>query len=147
MATLKDSVLKFYLEQDYNCAESLSRGANEYYQLGLNEDALLALGGFGGGCYSGRMCGACSGSVAAISSKYIHTRAHAEDLACSRVNEFVNAFVELFGTEMCEEIKKVHYKEELGTCCCRETVEMAAELLDQKMSKFMAEDEAMAKAE
>ena len=142
---LKETVLKYYLEHDYNCAESLSRGANEYYGLGLNEEALLALGGFGGGCYSGRLCGACAGSVAAISSKYIHTRAHAEELACSRVTEFVGAFIETLGSDLCEELKKKYYNEELECCKCVKTVEMAAEVLEAKMAKYMAEDEELAK--
>ena len=65
---LKDTVMKYYLEQDYNCAESIIRGANEYYGLGLDEKALLAFGGFGAGCYAGRLCGACAGGIAAVSS-------------------------------------------------------------------------------
>lgn len=142
---LKETVLKYYLEQDYNCAESLSRGANEYYHLGLNEEALLALGGFGGGCYSGRLCGACAGSVAAISSKYIHTRAHAEELACSRVTEFVDAFIQTLGSDLCAELKKRYYDESLESCKCVKTVELAAGVLEEKMSKYMAQDEELAK--
>ncbi len=144
---LTDTVLKYYLEQDYNCAESLSRGANEYYGLGLNEEALLALGGFGGGCYSGRLCGACSGGVMAISSKYIHTRAHAEELACNRVTEFVEAFIETLGSDLCDELKKRYYDDSLECCKCIKTVKMAAGVLEEKMVKYMAEDEELAKIE
>lgn len=138
---LKDVVMKYYLDQDYNCAESLSRGANEYYGLGLSEEALLALGGFGGGCYSGRMCGACAGSVAAISSKYIHTRAHAEPLACNRVTEFVKAFRETLGSDLCDELKERYWDDSLEKCKCVKTVELAVQVLEKQMAKYMAEDE------
>lgn len=144
---LKETVMKYYLEQDYNCAESLSRGANEYYGLGLNEQALLALGGFGGGCYSGRLCGACAGGVAAISSKYIHTRAHAEELACSHVTEFVEAFIETLGSDICEELKKLYWNGEMESCKCVKTVELAAGVLEEKMEKYLAQDKELAKAE
>ena len=106
---LRDTVMKYYLENDYNCAESLLRGANEYYGLGLDEKALLAIGGFGAGCYAGRLCGACAGSVAAVSSKYIHTRAHAEELARSRVEAFMKAFAETLGSDLCAELKERYW--------------------------------------
>ena len=30
---------RYYLEKDYNCAETILRAANEEYHLGLNEDS------------------------------------------------------------------------------------------------------------
>lgn len=141
---LKETVLKYYLEQDYNCAESILRGANDCYGLNLSEEALRAVGGFGGGCCCGRMCGACAGDVAAISAKYIRTRAHAEKLACDRVKEFVNAFVETLGSDQCEALKKKYLDETLVIGRCVKTVELAAEVLEARMARYLAEDEALA---
>ena len=139
---LKDTVMKYYLEQDYNCAESIIRGANEYYGLGLDEKALLAFGGFGAGCYAGRLCGACAGGIAAVSSKYIHTRAHAEELAQKRVEAFVKAFMEILGSDLCADLKEHYWDGALDRGRCRKTVELAAGVLEQKMEEYRAEDEA-----
>ena len=40
---------RYYLEKDYNCAETILRAANEEYHLGLNEDSFRLVSGFGGG--------------------------------------------------------------------------------------------------
>ena len=40
---------KQYYDQDYNCAETILRAANDEYQLGLDEAALRLAAGFGGG--------------------------------------------------------------------------------------------------
>ena len=45
---LKDIAEKYYI-QGYNCAESLIRAGNEYYNLNLDENALKMTGAFGGG--------------------------------------------------------------------------------------------------
>lgn len=67
---LKDIAEKYYI-QGYNCAESLIRAGNEYYNLNLDENALKMTGAFGGGFHVGDVCGALSGSACVISSKYI----------------------------------------------------------------------------
>lgn len=138
---LVDEVLKYYLEKGCNCAESLLCGANDCYGLGLGEETIHALGGFGGGCMCGRMCGACAGSVAAISSKYIKTRAHAEPKACDRVAAFMRAFLETLGSDICKELKEMYWDAENGRRCMK-TVSLAAEVLQKQMDQYIAEDEA-----
>lgn len=54
---LKDIAEKYYI-QGYNCAESLIRAGNEYYNLNLDENALKMTGAFGGGFHVGDVCGA-----------------------------------------------------------------------------------------
>ena len=133
---LKENVLKYYTELDYNCAESISRGANEYYGLGLSEEALRLLGGFGGGCCSGRLCGACAGGVAVISEKYILTRAHQEEAARDHVRDFMEAFIEVLGSDLCTELKERYWDDEGEAARCIRTVEMAADLLEQKITEY-----------
>lgn len=134
---LKEVALKYYTERDMNCAESISRAANDVYGLALDENAFHAIGGFGGGCCSGRLCGACAGGVAAIACKYNHTRMHKEDLARSRVGEFAESFRGVLKSDICKELKDLYWDDEEK---CRKTVEMAADLLEEKMTMYMAED-------
>ena len=134
---LKEVALKYYLEQDMNCAESISRAANDVYRLGLDENAFHAIGGFGGGCCAGRLCGACAGGVIAIAGRYNQSRMHNEELARSRVGEFSEAFQATLKSDLCVALKDMYWDEETK---CRKTVEMAANLLEEKMTMYMAED-------
>ena len=144
---LRDMAMEYYLEQDYNCAESIIRTANEKYGLGLNEVAFHALGGFGGGCCAGRLCGCCAAGIAAISAKYIHTRLHADELAKERIERFTKAFIKAMGSDLCDELKKKYWKEDYANARCRRTVELAADFLELEMEQFMTEDLVDAKGE
>ena len=57
---LKDLAAKYY-QQGYNCAETIIRAGNKYYNLGLDENAFRITGAFGGGLQVGDVCGALTG--------------------------------------------------------------------------------------
>ena len=67
-----EQIAEKYYKQGYNCAESVLRAGNEYYQLGLDENAIHAFAGFGGGLHCGDVCGALTGAIGALSAKYVH---------------------------------------------------------------------------
>ena len=46
---LKDRVGAYYLEKNYNCAETLIHAINDEYHLALGEEEMKLAGGFGGG--------------------------------------------------------------------------------------------------
>jgi hypothetical protein len=48
---LKDIFEKYYYDQNYNCAETMIRAANEYYDLKLHDRDMIMLGGYGGGSF------------------------------------------------------------------------------------------------
>ena len=54
---LRDNVKKYYLEQDYNCAETILRCIDEEYGIGLTEDDFKLVSAFGGGMGCGSSCG------------------------------------------------------------------------------------------
>ena len=138
---LKDDVMRYYLEQDMNCSESLSRGANDHYALGLSEEALRAIGAFGGGCCAGRFCGACAGAAAALAARFNHSRMHAEPAAKEHIGEYVQSFIETLGSDICAELKEKYFDETLDRARCRRTVETAADLLEEKMNKYLSQEE------
>ena len=53
---MEELVKRYYLENDFNCAEAMMHAANEAYQLNLSEETFHAFSGFGGGCGCGRGC-------------------------------------------------------------------------------------------
>ena len=65
---------------------------------------------------------------------------HKEELAQSRVGEFSEAFQATLKSDLCDVLKDLYWDEET---MCRKTVKMAADLLEEKMTIFMAEDVAL----
>ena len=57
MDTLEATVKKYYEVSYYNCSETIIHAGNEYYQLGLQEEDMKMLAGFGSGMYCGTTCG------------------------------------------------------------------------------------------
>ena len=76
--TLSEVIEKYYVNQNYNCAETLLHAANEYYDLQISEADMKMMAGFGGGMFVGSTCGAMVGCIAALSKMVIHTKAHEE---------------------------------------------------------------------
>lgn len=69
---LRDNVKKYYLEQDYNCAETILRCIDEEYGIGLTEDDFKLVSAFGGGMGCGSSCGRimrCDGSAGTADGK------------------------------------------------------------------------------
>ncbi|MGM9948402.1 C-GCAxxG-C-C family protein [Floccifex sp.] len=117
---LQDLTRKYYVEYDYNCAETLLHACNEYYGLSLMEEDMKVMAGFGGGMFIGSTCGALVGCVASLSKKIIETKAH-DQLTDFRpaVQKCVRNFKDELNGINCSEIKpQFHSKEEkcLPTC-------------------------------
>ena len=64
---LAEIAKKYYLEKGANCSEAVVKAANEAYGLGLDEQALKLVSGFGGGCGCGDLCGAIAGALSVLS--------------------------------------------------------------------------------
>lgn len=132
METLKDYVTHYYTN-DYNCAETLLRAANDYYQLGMTDDDMKTMGGFGAGMYSGMVCGALVGSVAAISKKVVKQRAHATPNMNRIVQSCVQDFKNRLGAVDCKDVRPMHHTTEEK---CLPTCLLAAETLEQVMASI-----------
>ena len=89
---LRDNVKKYYLEQDYNCAETILRCIDEEYGIGLTEDDFKLVSAFGGGMGCGSSCGALCGAMAALGRLTVKTRAHATEGFKDTCADLVEAF-------------------------------------------------------
>ena len=108
---LRDKVKKYYMEQDYNCAETILRCINEEYQLGLMEDDFKLVSAFGAGMGCGSSCGALCGAMAALGRMIVKTRAHATDGFKDICGDYVASFRDKLGNIDCSELVKVYKKE------------------------------------
>ena len=95
---------KEYYNQNYNCAETIVRAANDEYHLGLTEEAIRMCGGFGGGMGCGKACGALCGGVCAISAALVEDRAHATPELRAKTTKLVAAFRRILGDTQCKNL-------------------------------------------
>lgn len=123
----KQKLRHYYLEKDYNCAETVLRVANEEYDLGLNEDSFRLVSGFGGGMGCGETCGALSSAMAVISMFLVEDRAHATEGFKEKCAEFCQSFERELGSTKCSVLKDKYTEE--GSRCLK-TVELSYSLLE-----------------
>lgn len=119
---MSDRLRYYYLENDYNCAEAVVRAANDDYQLGIPEDGLKLLSGFGGGMCCGKTCGAVCGALAILSQRIVEGKAHATDGFKEKCAGLVGKMEQALETVTCEQLKAKHFKDDTH---CYEVVETA----------------------
>ncbi len=129
---LKDLAEKYY-QQGFNCAESIIRAGNEYYNLGLDDKALKMTAAFGGGMQVGDVCGALTGSACVVSSKYVENNAHASSDIHPVMVQLVRAFQNKFSSRVCREIKPKFFSKDVH---CQNTVTLAAEVLENVLTAY-----------
>lgn len=117
---------KLYLEDDYNCAETVLRYFNEEMRLGITEEDLKLVGGFGGGLGCGRTCGALCGLLAVLSKTSIDQRAHEDPSFKTKCAELVALFEKSLGNTECLDLKEKYFVSEKR---CLETVRKAIMLM------------------
>ena len=134
---LKDLAAKYY-QQGYNCAETIIRAGNEYYNLELDENAFRITGAFGGGLQVGDVCGALTGAICAIASRYVETKAHDTPALAPLTKELVRRFQAQFHALRCAEIKPQCFQ---PATRCLQTVHQAADLLEGLLTEWDARTE------
>ena len=133
---LKDLLPKYYVEQNYNCAETILRAANEYYDLKLHDRDMILVGAYGAGIQSGNTCGAILSAAAVLSMKYVEAKAHESEYIRPVVVKLMRKFNEKYGSTLCKDIKPQSFKPEYR---CRETINTACDILEETIAEYEAE--------
>ena len=130
---LRDLYEKYYYDMNYNCAETLIRAGNEYYDIGLHDRDMISFGGFGAGIQTGNTCGAILSAVAILSMKYVEKNAH-ESKDIKPVTEMlIRKFNEKYGSVLCKDIKPQSFKPDVR---CKETIEASCDILECVISEY-----------
>lgn len=133
---LKDLLPKYYFEQNYNCAETILRAANEYYNLGLHDKDMILVGAYGAGIQSGNTCGAVLSVAAILSLKYVEAKAHESEDIRPVVQKMMRKFNEKYGSILCKNIKPQSFKPEYR---CQMTIETSCDILEETIAEYEAE--------
>ena len=121
-------------EEDYNCSEKILYGANQVYNLNLNKEALKLSAAFGGGMGIESVCGALTGAVMVLSSKYVKNIAHEDKKPFDLSKELFEKYESKMGSIQCNELKAKYKKEDIG---CRDIILEAARILDNIIKENM----------
>lgn len=132
---MDEKVKDLYLGRDQNCAETTLRVASEEMGLGLSDDEIKLIGGFGGGMGCGEVCGILAAAVAAFGREMIEDRAHAVPELKLRCAAFTERFRDEFGSIQCADIKRERHKDGIR---CAETVDAGIALLRQEIAEHRA---------
>ena len=133
---LKDLVGKYYLDQNYNCAESVLRAGNEYYDLGLHDRDMIVVAAYGGGIQSGNTCGAVLAGAGILSMKYVEQKSHDSKDIRPVVLKLIQQFNKAYGSVLCKDIKPQSFKPEYR---CQKTVETACDILEAVIAYYERE--------
>ncbi|HRC81081.1 MAG TPA: C-GCAxxG-C-C family (seleno)protein [Sedimentibacter sp.] len=124
---IRDRVKEYFIDKDYNCAESLLRAANDEYELQIPEESFKLVSAFGAGMGCGKVCGALCSCMAVIGKMSVTDRAHATEGFTDLCADLYDKFVRSLGNTICEDLKKLYRNDEVR---CLKAVEMAADVLD-----------------
>lgn len=132
---LKDYAEKYY-GQNYNCAETIIRAANEYYNLGLHDHDMIMVASFGGGIQTGNTCGAVLSTAAVLSMKYVEAKSHESKDIKPVVTILMKKFNARYQSTLCKDIKPQSYSLEKG---CLLTIETACDILEETIAEYEAD--------
>ena len=139
MFMLKDVYQKYYFEQNYNCADTLLRAANDYYDLKLHDRDMIMVGAYGAGIQCGNTCGAVLAAASVLSMKYVEAKAHESEDIRPVVMKLMRKFNAKYGSTLCKDIKPQSFKPEYR---CKMTVETACDILEETIKEYEEEKKA-----
>ncbi|MCQ2521324.1 MAG: C-GCAxxG-C-C family protein [Lachnospiraceae bacterium] len=132
---LKDEIGKYYFEGNYNCAETILRAGNDYYELGLHDRDMILVGVYGAGIQCGNTCGAILAAAGILSMKYVESKAHESEHIKIVGTELIRKFNLKYGSTLCKDIKAQSFKPEYR---CLKTVEAACDILEEVIQEYEA---------
>lgn len=130
---LKDHLHKHYFDGNYNCAESVLRAGNDYYELGLSDHDMILVGAYGAGIQSGNTCGAVLGAAAILSMKYIEAKAHESEDIKPVTNAMLEKVLAKYNSTLCCDIKPQEFAE--GSRCVK-TCETLCDIVEAVVAEY-----------
>ncbi|WDV47017.1 C-GCAxxG-C-C family protein [Clostridiaceae bacterium M8S5] len=125
---LKELIKSGYgIDEGYSCAQKILYGANEVYNLGLDDKSLALSAGFGGGMARESVCGALTAAIMVISSLYKDKYEKKEFRMI--VSGYLNRYEKEMSSIECKDLKESIYYNE--TDKCNYIIYKAALMLDE----------------
>ena len=131
---VRDYIAKYYDGFGTNCAETTFLAANDAWELGVPQEFVKMMGGFGGGMGVKGICGAVSGGAAALSVLYVRKSGHNSPLLMAKVKMFRDLIMERIGTVDCRDLLPRYNTPEEG---CKPTIGAIVDILDEVKAEYI----------
>ena len=137
MSEFVEKVRYYYQDCYFNCSEAIIRAANDYYGLQISDDDLKMFGSYGGGMFSGYICGVICAGVAVLGKMIIQENARREQSEVRPLfQKLTRRFKEELGGISCPELKPKYFSKETA---CWTTVKLGAEILEKTIEEIRKE--------
>ena len=134
MSEFVEKVRYYYQDCYLNCSEAIIRAANDHYDLDISDADLRMFGCYGGGMFSGLVCGVLCASSAVLGRMVIKENAREEQSEIRPLfQKLTRSFREELGGASCPELKPKHFTKEMA---CWETVKLGAEVLERTIAEI-----------
>ena len=134
MSEFVEKVRYYYQDAYLNCSEAIIRAANDHYGLEISDGDLRMFGSYGGGMFSGLICGVLCASVAVLGKMIIKENAREEQSEIRPLfQKLIRSFKEELGGNSCPELKPKYFSRETA---CWETVRRGAEVLEKTIEEI-----------
>lgn len=120
--------------EDFNCAERILYGANQAYNLGLNQQTLKLSAGFGGGMGMGSVCGTLTAAVMVLGTLFVEKQSHESKRIKKLTQELLGTFRKEMGEINCSMLKPLYRTK---TEKCLQVLVKTAEILDSIVEREM----------
>ncbi len=124
---LREKAYTYFISKDHNCAESVLLAISEEYGLDIGPEEMKLVSAFGGGMGCGKLCGALTGSMAALGKMAVNGRAHATENFGALCSGLYENFKNTLGGTECGELKPMYRNDEVR---CLRTVELALDVFE-----------------
>lgn len=125
---LRDHAYTYFIEKDFNCAESTLHMLNAEYGFGLKEEDYRLMSGFGAGLGCGMTCGVLCADMAGLSRLTVSERAHVTPGFRELCAEYVEVFQTKLGHTDCSVLKPEYRKDKIK---CLPLLEAAADVFEE----------------
>lgn len=118
----------------YSCSETVLLAANEYYNLGLDNNALKMMSAFSGGMFEGETCGIVTGGISVLGVMLTKTNKADSPEMIEAVKEFKQKFKEELQTRDCTPLKVLFEDDETG---CGNLIYKGGKILEEIIVKYV----------
>lgn len=133
---MQNELRKYWNKSNYNlsCSETVLYAANDFYNLGLDENSFKIMAPFSGGMFEGETCGVVTGGISVIGILLTKDNKANSPEMIAAVKEFKLKFKEELKSRDCTPLKKMYEEEGTG---CGNLIYAGGKILEAVISKYL----------
>ena len=129
---MQQELRKYWNKENYSysCSETMLHAANEFYDLGLEEDSFKMMAPFSGGMFEGETCGALTGAISVLGILLVNNNKADSPEMIEATKEFKQRFYNEIGSKDCTPLKEKFNDD------CGEIIYMSGKILEEVITKY-----------